>query len=526
MRILLIEDNNDHAVLCNMALMDEHSVEVVNTLGGGLDRLSGGVYDAVLSDLSLPDAGGTKVVKQIRNAAPATPLVVLTSLNCCDLEDEVIAAGALDYLYKAEVLTDTNHARMAIQRALRHASFRQHALDEKEALLAELRDSQLQLQQQNKRLEGLCQTAQTFVDNVSHEFRTPLTVIREYASLIREGVVGGVNPQQEDMLNVVEDRSDDLNNMVDDMLDGSRLEAGLVFVRRKELSIAGLFERTMPPLMRKAEVRKIDLQVDLPDDLPNIWGDAEKLSRVLINLVVNAIKFCGQPGVVTIRVAHDPVAQEVEVTVSDNGPGIPAEQSQLIFERFSQPVTNARQSTKGFGLGLGIAKELVDLNLGQMSVKSVEGQGSTFGFTVPLADPQQVLDRHLKRLKATGYSGMIGFIEVRSDCDGPNDRQDLEKLIEMQLFRNDQLFAVAPGRWVAVIAAASFERSTFRDRLITGHARQTRNRPRGPLPAIEVETIGHWGADEANFSEIGSAFDHLLNRVNPSRETKKEVAGV
>ncbi len=526
MKILLIEDNSDHATLCRVALGKDHHVVLAGTLKDGLELLAEDRYDAVLSDLGLPDASGVAVVEGIQTTAPCTPLVVLTCQDSSELEDEVIAAGAQDFMYKPRVLKTPAEAGRAIHRALRHAMQRQQALDEKEVLVAELRDSQMQLQQQNERLAGLCKTAQTFVDNVSHEFRTPLTIIREYASLIREGVLGPINDQQEDMLNVVEDRSDDLNTMVDDMLDVSRLEAGIVSVRRKECSIDELFGRTMASLRRKAEVRKIDLRVESPDDLPNVWGDAEKLGRVLINLVVNAIKFCGQPGVVTIRVSHDPADEEVQITVSDNGPGIPPEQTKLIFERFSQPVTNASQSTKGFGLGLGIAKELVDLNRGTMSVRSVEGEGSTFGFTVPVADPPRVLERHLRRLLNTGSMGVVGFMEIVSDDAEPRDLQDLEKLIEMQLLRNDQLFAVGPTRWVALIAAPNFERCGFKDRLERGHQRQTRNRPRGPLPPIQMNSIGSWRGGEETFPEIRRAFEALLVEKPLIPDAPKEVACV
>ncbi|MEO0528956.1 MAG: hybrid sensor histidine kinase/response regulator [Planctomycetota bacterium] len=522
MRILLIEDNDDHAILCRMALSEGHDVVTAVTLGEGLSLLAAVDFDAVLSDLTLPDGEGATAVERVREVAPSTPLVVLTNHNSQELEDSVIRHGAQDFLLKSQVLVSAKTARSAINRALHHAIHRQQSLDEQARLVGELRDSQLQLQKQNDQLSELCKTAQKFVDNVSHEFRTPLTIIREYASLIREGVVGDVNAQQAEMLNVLEDRSDDLNTMIDDMLDVSRLESGIVSVRRKECSLRDVLDRLMPPLLRKAEVRKIDLDLEADEELPLIWADAEKLSRTLINLVVNAIKFCGQPGVVRVGVEHDPVAAEVSITVKDNGPGIPADQCEMIYERFRQPVAAVRQSTKGFGLGLGIAKDLVDLNLGKMFLHSVVGEGSTFGFTVPIADPRGVLDRYLQRLVDAETQGMTRLVELTADTTDTATSGDIEKLIEMQLFRDDQLFAISDGRWAAVMIAPSFEQSQFEERLMKGHARQSRNRPRGPLPEVSVREVGCWQLTADTGSPLAKAFDALLSqpsaKPDPSRE--------
>lgn len=509
-----------------MALSDAHDVVTAVTLGEGLTRLGETRFGAVLSDLTLPDGEGVEAVEQVRMAAPSTPLMVLTNHTCQELEDAVIVAGAQDFLVKSQVLANPTTARSAINRALHHALHRQQSMDEKERLLGELRDSQNQLQSQNRQLSDLCKTAQKFVDNVSHEFRTPLTIIREYASLIREGIVGEVNSQQAEMLSVLEDRSDDLNTMVDDMLDVSRLESGIVSVRRKECSLAEVLDRLVPPLLRKAEVRKIDLQLSAPADLPLIWADAEKLGRVLINLVVNAIKFCGQPGIVRVSVEHDPVAGEVLVSVRDNGPGIPADQCEMIYERFRQPVAGVRQSTKGFGLGLGIAKELVDLNLGRMSLTSVEGEGSTFGFTVPTAEPRGVLRRYLRRLVSSEAQGLTRLVELTAQPADADESQDLEKLLELQLFRNDQLFRLADGQWVAVMIASAFEHAQFESRLQTGHTRRNRNRPRGVLPPIAVREVGCWPLSDDNTGPLVQAFETLLGVASIETALEPERAHV
>lgn len=515
MRILLIEDNEDHALLCRMALQDGNRIRTVETIREGLTALAEEPFDAIISDLTLADGAGLEIVQKIRVASKSTPLLVLTGHDSDDLDAEVIEAGAQDFLVKSEVLVSPKSARSAIRRALQHARQRQRLIDEKEHLVNELRDSQMLLVQQNDQLVELCRTAETFVENVSHEFRTPLTIIREYTSLIREGVVGGVNEQQTQMLSVVEDRSDDLNIMVDDLLDVSRLEAGIVSVRRCRFDLPALLDRVLPPLARKAQVRGVHLKVTVPDGLPHVWADAEKLSRALINLVVNAIKFAGQPGLVAIDASHEASSGEVRLAVSDNGPGIPKAQAEGIFERFAQPVTSVRQSTKGFGLGLGIAKELVDLNLGEMSLRSVEEVGSTFGFTVPVAEPGHVFGRHMRRLQKIGFQGDINLFELTTTADDHRETLDLEGLIHSQLDREGQLFPEGDNRWVVVTTSQGAEGSTFQDDLLAAHTRQSRNRPRGPLPELRVQAVGNCRINNQDLPTLQADFESLLRNAKP-----------
>ena len=156
------------------------------------------------------------------------------------------------------------------------------------------------LERKNRRLEELYQTAHRFVDNVSHEFRTPLTVIMEYASLMQDGVVGELTSEQQQMLDVISDRAGDLNNMVNDMLDISKLETSMLGMWRCVCTVDDALDRVRDSLLKKASVKQIDLRFDIPEGLPEVFCDDEKIGRVLVNLVTNAIKFCGRPGKVHV----------------------------------------------------------------------------------------------------------------------------------------------------------------------------------------------------------------------------------
>lgn len=506
MRVLLIEDNEDHASLITNAMNGKYCVETVEYLRDALEHAELTEFDVILCDLSLPDADGVDNVRRIREFVPDMPLVVLTCLNDNETALEALDAGAQDYLAKAGMLLHSNIAKVTLDHAIQYAVQRQQSV-------SELRESHRLLKKKNQRLAELCETAQRFVDNVSHEFRTPLTVIKEYASLVRDGIVGDVNDEQKKMLEVIDDRSDDLNTMVDDMLDVSKLEAGLLGVTRKSCEVADIIDRSMPSLARKAAVRNVLLETALPDNLPNVWCDAEKAGRVVINLVVNAIKFSGEPGVVRLWAKRDDENQEVLVAVSDNGPGIPEDKLEEIFERFKQPVTSVRQSTKGFGLGLGIAKELVDLNLGRMDVGSDEKSGSTFMFSLPYAEPSEVVRRQLQRVRQQqDETATLCFVELKATRYGDErDLSDLGTLFEQGLRPSDQLFPVGEGRWVAILALSLIEFPALCSRLEKEHRQVSRNRPKGPLPQMSIRCQSSWRLaehdDEALVAELGSCLE-------------------
>lgn len=405
------------------------------------------------------------------------------------------------------------------------------------------------LETKNQRLRELYQLAHTFVDNVSHEFRTPLTVIKEYAELLAEGAVGESVEEQHRFLSVIADRADDLNTMVDDMLDGSKLDAGMMGVVRRRRSVAGIVERVRPVLERKAANRNVALEIDVPSHLPDVYVDEEKVGRILINLTVNAIKFCGTPGEVRIHAYETPAAtggssgapapggiagwsgssrrtpREAEfgvtVGVSDNGPGIePARQAEL-FQRFKQFGGQVRGSCKGFGLGLSIAKELVDLNLGEISLSTSAASGTTFRFTLPGFDPIGITQRYLERLRAVLEESQLeisvlrvevmpgrrsGFDEtgMENTCDAQlhtdfethpfDDAIECLNLLEHRLNRNDLMLRTRPRQGLIVAPVSRFELDRLIQRLREALRDASRNRPCGALPEVEFERLGTWSA--------------------------------
>jgi PAS domain S-box-containing protein len=288
---------------------------------------------------------------------------------------------------------------------------------------AALRDSEetgrricQELERTNAKYAELCKTAQRFVEDVSHEFRTPLTVVKGYAEAMADGLAGPITGEQKEFLGYVMDRTRDLAQMVDDLLDSSKLRAGNMRVDRKRHRVEEIVFHARSIITAKVAANQIDVIEDLAPDLPEIYADVEKSARVLVNFAVNAIKFSPAGGRITIwaRSTEDGGA---EIGVTDQGPGISLENQNLLFERFRQVGESHNAANKGFGLGLSIAHDLVALNLGQIRVVSSPGQGSTFSFTLPPNNPHVVLRRYMDYLhllpKCVGTIGLLS-VECRA----------------------------------------------------------------------------------------------------------------
>jgi signal transduction histidine kinase len=223
-----------------------------------------------------------------------------------------------------------------------------------------------------------------FISMLSHEIRTPLTSIRESVNLIIEEVMGPVNERQQRFLSIASDEIARISELLNHLMQISRLEAGLVKIDPKPLDphafVIGSIHRMTPA----AEAKGISLEAEVPSGIPQVLGDADHLQQVLLNLVGNAIKFSPKGGSVNVRVEAfgDGDEECVSFSVSDRGPGIPEDEQGLIFCKYYR-ATGIRQEVDGVGLGLSISKQIVEAHGGTIWVKSQVGRGSTFGFTLP-----------------------------------------------------------------------------------------------------------------------------------------------
>ncbi len=223
-----------------------------------------------------------------------------------------------------------------------------------------------------------------FVSMVSHELRTPLTSIKGYVDLLQSNQVGTLNDTQREFLNIVKTNTDRLVKLINDLLDLSRIEAGRIELHRQALDLSRLIRLVTETMHPQLHAKQQELILDIPPDLPSVWGDHDRVIQILTNLVSNAHKYTPAAGKITIA-AHTASDNWVRVDVTDTGIGLSEEDQTHLFSRFFRAQNRATQDIPGTGLGLAITRSLVELHGGKVWVESTPGQGSTFSFTLPIA---------------------------------------------------------------------------------------------------------------------------------------------
>ncbi|RMF28194.1 MAG: response regulator, partial [Chloroflexi bacterium] len=222
-----------------------------------------------------------------------------------------------------------------------------------------------------------------FVSTVSHELRTPMTSIKGYADLLLLGTAGRLTEAQERFLRIIKSNADRLSDLVNDLLDIGRIDSGRIELERQAISVAGVVEQVMESLRRKAEEKGLRLRSQVAPDLPPVWGDSARIIQVLTNLVSNAYQYTPPGGEITVEAERQ--GEMVLIRVRDTGIGIAPQDQEKIFDRFFRADHPLVQEIRGTGLGLSIVKSLVEMHGGEIWVESELGQGSTFSFTLPIA---------------------------------------------------------------------------------------------------------------------------------------------
>ncbi len=240
-----------------------------------------------------------------------------------------------------------------------------------------------ELEKAKELAESATRAKSAFLANMSHEIRTPLNAITGMAYLMRRD---GVSPRQADRLGRIEDAGQHLVNVINDILDLSRIEAGRIVLEAIPVKIGGLMADVASMLAEQARAKKLQIQVDL-DPLPaNLVGDPTRLKQALLNYAANAVKFTEQGGVSLRcrRVDEDEAGVLVRFEVEDSGPGIALEVQGKLFHAFEQADTSTTRKHGGTGLGLAITRRLAELMGGEVGLSSAVGAGSRFWFTARL----------------------------------------------------------------------------------------------------------------------------------------------
>jgi PAS domain S-box-containing protein len=246
---------------------------------------------------------------------------------------------------------------------------------------AESEVAQKALAEQNERLRELDRLKDEFIALVSHELRTPLTSIHGYLELLLDGGAGKLSSEQERFLSVVERNSKRLMQLVGDLLFMAQVEAGKLALDLEAVDLNEMVTECLEAAKPIADEREIELVAEV-EKTPMMVGDRSRLSQVLDNLISNALKFTGRAGRVSIRVTM--VGDDAVVEISDTGVGIPAGEQDRLFERFFRSSNATEQAIPGTGLGLTIAKAIVERHGGSIAIESEEGAGTTVRVGLPV----------------------------------------------------------------------------------------------------------------------------------------------
>lgn len=221
-----------------------------------------------------------------------------------------------------------------------------------------------------------------FIANVSHEFRTPLTSLKEANNLMLDGIAGRITEKQQRLLGIIREESDKLIKMIHDLLDLSKMEAGMVRYNFAPSDISIMIEKCVDEMRLLAEGKHIDMSINISGRLPIANMDSEKIKQVIINLLSNAVKFTPDGGRITVKGFEDGSSIRVEIT--DTGIGISKEDMDRIFDKFQQADTIINKKIGGTGLGLSIARHIIDAHKGRIWAESRLGMGSNFIFILPV----------------------------------------------------------------------------------------------------------------------------------------------
>src|ERR1700723_664428 len=366
LQVLLVEDNaGDVRLLREMFSKEKRDAFQLTHLlrmSEAETHLAKGGVDIVLLDLGLPDGHGVDTVRRAHAAAPGVPVIVLTGLDDEALAAEAMKEGAQDYLIKGQI------ENRALPRALRHAIERHRMQTEADLI----RIHQIQFKDE-------------FLSHVSHELRSPLSAIRQFVTILLDGLAGELQPEQQEYMGIVLRNVKQLQSMISDLLEVTRVQAGKLMIEPQCIAIGDAIAYAVDTLQGAASAKGITLSSDIVSPLPSVCADPMRMRQILIILVDNAIKFTPANGTVKVHARKSDVDPSLVVLeVSDSGCGISPDMTERIFERLFQTSDPSLEGRKGLGLGLYICKELVTKQGGQIWVKSALGQGSVFSVTLPI----------------------------------------------------------------------------------------------------------------------------------------------
>ncbi len=377
-RILVVDDDPAFRRLCKEYLRDDsapapYEFSEAATAADALALAGSQSFDCALLDYRLPDACGTMLLRELHAVCGAlTPMILLTGLGSEDVAIDALRAGAADYIPKDRA------TESSLNRAVRNAI-------ERARLLRSIDDRNRRLQRVNDELQRTNDQIRQFYHAVSHEIKTPLTAAREFVALVADGVFGELSDHQSEALGYALESCDQMAAQFDELLESTRLETGKLRLEKAAWTVQKLIAMSLASVRTAIHDKKIALHESIEPNLPELHVDGSRIVQVLANLLGNAHKFTEPGGEIHVFAERSRARPGiVTIGVRDTGCGIGEDDVPRIFDRLFQADSRAGSlSTRGLGLGLSIAQEIVALHGGEIVAESQLGCGSTFYVHMP-----------------------------------------------------------------------------------------------------------------------------------------------
>jgi signal transduction histidine kinase len=372
LRLLVAEDSEDDFEILLRELrrggydLTALRVATLGHLQGALQH----PWDLVISDWSMPGFGGRIVLDTLAACRLNVPCIVISGTIGEEPAVEALRAGALDFLSKDR----PTRFVPAIQRALREANDRRQTL--------EIRRRGDELELQNRRIQEASRLKSEFLANMSHELRTPLNAIIGFAELLHDGQVDPASPQHQEFLGDILSSGRHLLQLINDVLDLAKVEAGKLDFRPESMQIAKVVGEVSAILRTTVSAKRIKLETVIDPAVTDLFLDPGRFKQVAYNFLSNALKFSAAGGRVTVRVVPEG-GEHFRFEVEDSGIGIAPADLGRLFVEFQQLESGTSKRHQGTGLGLALTKRLVEAQGGSVGVTSEVGIGSTFFAVLP-----------------------------------------------------------------------------------------------------------------------------------------------
>lgn len=349
--ILIVDDTPANLSVLSM-MLTKAGYKVRPAISGeiALRAIEAELPDLILLDVRMPEMDGFELCQQLK-AQPRTakvPVIFISALSEIDDKLRAFEVGGVDYITKP---FQTAEVRVRV-------------------------NTHLTLARQRKEIEDLSQLKDQLLDTVTHNLKSPLSVILMYSEALAEG-----RGDSEDYAKKIHNAGDRMNKLISNFLDINKIESGVV-LSETELVLQPFLNDAVMNLIFLAETKNIDTVLNMPDEPIILNTDTRYLNEAVENLLSNAIKYTPDGGKVDVTVKA--TSEAVSIAIADTGIGIPQEHQTQIFDKFYRVPETEHQQVSGTGLGLAIAHSIIEQLGGNLTVQSQEGEGSTFTITLPI----------------------------------------------------------------------------------------------------------------------------------------------